>query len=76
MATLEQRKRLLANPCPWCRAAAGADCASFSPKTARPITTLDGGCHDARWVAAFGTHARVTSVPGPAPEPVPVERPW
>lgn len=63
MATTAQREALLAVTCPWCGAAVGEVCSLRQPdrldgaggrrKTRpRPITVLDGGCHDARWLRA------------------------
>lgn len=91
MATLEQRRQLLAVPCPWCRAGVKQECTS----NGRPITTLDGGAHDARWRAALGVDAAVVSaavaeragdglelasgVGGQDPQPLALavaERPW
>lgn len=71
MATTAQVQALLGVPCPHCRAARGEACgvaAGPRPRDAEggirrqarlPITTLDGGSHDARWVAALGTSAPV-----------------
>lgn len=70
MATIEQRKALLAVVCPWCRAAVGERCsvrASGSQDTAggsrrgpaRPVIAFDAGAHDARWQAALGLAAPV-----------------
>lgn len=74
MATSVERQKLLAISCPWCHAAPGELCSKpvtravdteGGQRKARrvPITTLDGGCHDARWQAA-----------GMGPAPVIVER--
>lgn len=73
MATSEQRTHLLAVACPWCKAAPGEVCTvagrvQGDPRTERGrrgrqagISTLDGGCHDARWQAAgLGAAAVVT----------------
>lgn len=71
MATVEERAALLATTCPHCHAATGELCSA--PIGGRPldsqggkrralrapITTLDGGCHDARWLAAVGRPAPV-----------------
>lgn len=70
MATIEERKALLAVPCPWCGAGSNSECVSASthnlptghtPRRVRHlrVTTLDGGCHDARWQAALGRGAKV-----------------
>lgn len=73
MATIEQRQKLLGIPCPHCRAATGEACtASVQPQNLdaeggrrrqrrRPLTVLDGGCHEARWQAALGIPAPVVS---------------
>lgn len=82
MATPEQRRALLAVACPWCRAGVGEPCGLRSredtdteggrrTRPVRRVTTLDGGCHDARWNAALGTAARVL----PAVVAAKVERP-
>lgn len=66
MATPDQRAALLAITCPWCSAPPGETCSMPAPgsRASRdqeggvrraqriPISTLDGGCHDARWQAA------------------------
>lgn len=66
MATTEERQALLAITCPWCQATAGEVCSMPAPGAHAkrdteggvrqgqriPISTLDAGCHDARWVAA------------------------
>lgn len=66
MATAEQHKLLLSIPCPYCNVGPGVECYVREPepmvwRRRRPlrITTLDGGCHDARWRAAVGTDAPV-----------------
>lgn len=71
MATIEERQKLLAIMCPHCHAAAGEPCGvAGGPlpldaeggrrrRTRRPVTTLDGGCHDARWQAALNRPAPV-----------------
>jgi hypothetical protein len=70
MATAAQRQALLAIPCPHCSASVGEMCgvARVTPRDgeggkrrerSRPLTTLDGGCHDARWQAAGLGAARV-----------------
>lgn len=102
MVTSEERATLLSHVCPWCSATVGEECyvretghtlAHRRGTSARvPITTLDGGFHDARHRAALGRPARVTYVPSPTDTPerpteaeegpgrVPVavggERPW
>lgn len=74
MATREQLDKLMAVACPWCRAAIKEECTTGPPGKQRLITTLDGGCHDARWQVALGTSApvvmdreRAVSVPLVAP---------
>lgn len=71
MATNEERQRLLAVTCPHCRAGVGEPCVvAGGPqpldseggrrrRQLRLITTLDGGCHDARWQAALNRPAPV-----------------
>lgn len=71
MATAQERAALLAVACPWCHAAPGEVC---ELRLRRPVpaqrsrlrvvrpptpTTLDAGCHDARWQAALGVSAQV-----------------
>jgi len=80
MVTAEERRALLAVPCPWCGAGDGEDCHVRETRTDAgkgtrrytpiPVTTLDAGCHDARWRAALTRPAPVltASVPRPAPE--------
>lgn len=97
MATADERTALLAVTCPHCSAAVGELCtapAATRPMDSqggmrrslgRPVTTLDGGCHDARWQTALGRPARVLSAvvaerhhpttPRPAPKAVPVAVP-
>lgn len=99
VASREQLRALLAVSCPWCHAAAGEACSTMGQRrdgtegprrtNRRLIRTLDGGCHDARWLRALGEPApvRVEVVAqehppryGEAQEPVligaPAERPW
>lgn len=95
MATAAQRTSLLAHTCPHCGAGVGEGCTVARPArrdaegglrvtSGRPITTLDGGCHDARWQAAgLGTAPVLTDVvrerharPQALPSPVPAGRPW
>jgi hypothetical protein len=64
MATVEQRIALLAITCSWCHSAPGEFCTRPAGRNSvdsqdgvrrqvgLPISTLDGGCHDARWQAA------------------------
>lgn len=63
MATTEQRRALLSVTCSWCGAGVGEVCTLRIAQTVdaeggqrrqapRPLTTLDGGCHDARWQRA------------------------
>lgn len=69
MATRDQLRALLAVACPWCGAAVQEPCSapgSRSPYVEgprrtdrRPIRTLDGGSHDARWRRALGEPAPV-----------------
>lgn len=99
MATRDQLRKLLAVSCPWCHAGVGELCTApgsrdphaEGPRRSdrRPIRTLDGGCHDARWLRALGEPAPVRAEVvaeehpprhGEATEPVlvgaPAERPW
>lgn len=57
--TAVQRAKLLSKTCPWCRAMAGEECSTGRVGNRVPITTLDGGCHDARWQIVFGVPAPV-----------------
>jgi len=63
MATTAERTALLAVTCTHCGAGTGDACYKLSRRHGRdvrlPITTLDGGSHDARWVAALGRGAPV-----------------
>jgi len=69
MASREELSKLLAIPCSWCHAAVGEPCSTSGirrdgtegPRRSdrRPIRTLDGGCHDARWQQALGVAAPV-----------------
>ena len=72
MATPQQRTALLAVACPWCYAAPGEPCTLRSSSSvridseggqrrtsSRGVSTLDGGCHDARWKVALGMEAPV-----------------
>lgn len=80
MASAEDRAALLGVSCAWCGAAPGEDChvretsADKAKGTRRyspvPITTLDGGCHDARWRAALSRGAEVLTAAVPSPDPV------
>lgn len=99
MATRDELRKLLAVACPWCRAAVGELCSTAgtrSPEAVgprrsdrRPIRTLDGGCHDARWQRALGREAAVLAEVVAADRGVPrrrteepelvgaaVDRPW
>lgn len=101
MASRDEIRALLAVPCPWCHAAVGEVCSTSGTRSEgtegprrsdrRPIRTLDGGCHDARWKRALGREAAVRAdvvaeahghgrrTPDPEPQLVsagPVERPW
>lgn len=75
MATADQRNALLAITCTWCHAAPGEFCTrpdghntrdsqdGLRRRSGLPISTLDGGCHDARWQAAgLGTAPVLTAV--------------
>src|SRR5262245_9114658 len=68
MATQAEVKALLGVACPWCEAGIGVRCNVRSGgrtgsvravRAALTLSTLDGGCHDARWQAALGLGARV-----------------
>lgn len=82
MATAAQRAALLAIPCPWCKAAPLEECTTGPPGRRQLITSLDGGCHDARWQKALGVAAavvveeegrrRIVEPPAPEPEREPV----
>lgn len=73
MATDEQRTALLAVPCSWCGARPGETCyvrvggdvLDSEGGKRRPrfslLTTLDGGCHDARWRRALDQSAPVVT---------------
>lgn len=99
MASRDEIRALLAKPCRWCRAGVGERCSTAGQRSEsaegprrserRPIRTLDGGCHDARWQDALGRSApvraeAVAEVRGITEEPAervlvgaaPVERPW
>lgn len=80
MATSDERRRLLAIPCPHCGAKPKEECFTRGGRGGSErlrITTLDGGCHDARWRAALGYEAVVVSAAVPhkeTPDPVDDER--
>jgi hypothetical protein len=65
MATEQQTAALLDITCPWCNAGPGQLCQTayqpVSRRGDRPIrvSTLDAGCHDARWQAALHERAPV-----------------
>lgn len=60
MATKAQMDALLAVPCPWCGVPAGERCrVRIGKQLVVAPTTLDGESHDARWLAATGSPARV-----------------
>jgi hypothetical protein len=69
MASREELRALLAVSCPWCHAAVSEACSTMGTRRGnveggrrsdrRPIRTLDGGSHDARWVKALGKPAPV-----------------
>lgn len=53
MATVEQRRKLLAETCPFCGAKPGQMCSRSGPRGKRyVVATLDGNAHDARWQKA------------------------
>ena len=79
MATRQDIDALLAVVCPHCGATTGEFCSvrdrrndeqrgtrRFKPI---PISTLDGGCHDARWRAALGRAASVIGAAVPHRDP-------
>lgn len=72
MATVDERAKLLSIACPWCRAKPGEDCTTGKDRDGkrRPVTTLDAGCHDARWQAALGYEASVIGAAVEARVPV------
>ncbi len=75
MATTAEREQLLATACPWCSARPGEECHNGT-KARRPLRSLDGGCHDARWRRALGIEAQVTMPERPAyTGPVKAEQP-
>lgn len=89
-ATTVDRRTLLAVACPWCGASPGEVCTVNDGGSQgqvrqrqgerRRVTTLAGGCHDARWRAAVGVPAPVLSqvvdlIPRHRRN-APVERPW
>jgi hypothetical protein len=102
VATTAQREALLAVPCPWCGAGVGEVCTLPAADRIdteggrrrhrpRPLTTLDGGCHDARWqraglgpapvirgavLAAQGIDEDAQEAREAVPVGGPVERPW
>lgn len=63
MATAREIRALLDVACPHCGAGVGSACRVRVHRRGRmvtlPITTLDGGSHDARWQAALGIPAPV-----------------
>lgn len=60
MATKAQRDALLGVPCKWCGAQVGERCrVRIGRRIVVAPTTLDGESHDARWLAALGSPARV-----------------
>jgi len=60
MATKAQMDALLAVPCPWCGVPVGERCrVRIGKQLVVAPTTLDGESHDARWLAATGSPARV-----------------
>jgi hypothetical protein len=63
MASVDERSALIAVTCPHCSAAPGELCFTLRRAHGRdvrvPITTLDGGAHDARWLVALGRPAAV-----------------
>lgn len=62
MATPRERAALLAVKCDWCGSGPGTECVirGLSRRRGdRGPRTLDGRCHDARWMAALGRPAPV-----------------
>lgn len=59
MATPAERAQLMSVSCPWCGAGPEQECYVGSKSKRRPITSLDGGSHDARWQKALGRPATV-----------------
>lgn len=63
MATTVERSALLTVTCPHCGALPLQACFTYGRShgrdVQRPITTLDGGAHDARWLVALGRPAPV-----------------
>lgn len=63
MATVDERTALMTVTCPHCGAGPLQACFTLGRSHGRdvrlPITTLDGGSHDARWRAALGRSAPV-----------------
>lgn len=63
MATVEERAALLAVTCPWCGARPQSECTTVAGRKRRRghrgPSTLDGHCHDARWIKALGRPAPV-----------------
>ena len=59
MATKAQLDALLGVPCSWCGARVGERCRVRIGRRLLAPTTLDGESHDARWLAALGSPARV-----------------
>lgn len=95
VASRDQIRALLAVSCPWCHAAVNEPCSTMGhrrdgaegPRRSdrRPIRTLDGGSHDARWRRALGEPAPVRREVVAEEHQVhrerqligaPVERPW
>lgn len=72
MVTSDERARLLGIPCPWCGSAPGEVCVLPQARASAAEggrrrgalpgpSTLEAGCHDARWRAATG-HGAVVRV--------------
>lgn len=82
MATTAEIAALMAKPCPWCGVRPGVRCQAGTARVTggdsgggqrirevpMPVTTLDGGFHDARWREALGRPAGVVSAALPAAE--------
>lgn len=88
MATVDERRALLAVSCRWCSAKPGEECHAVTTgrqaanvrrrhDVRKPITTLDGGAHDLRWHDALGRPAPVLAAAVEARHETPdVGRPW
>lgn len=67
MATAAQMRALLSVTCPHCGAGPHSYCYVKSGGQRKPITSLDGRSHEARWQAALGLPARVAEGWQPPP---------